>query len=170
MSKPGWINKKNKKGNQNPIPSKISGYTVTEKEIISTDDKFTMIHNRIIQSRMLKPGEKLLYLALKHFCFDTDIAYPTKELLGYLLGVDEKTIWRLTKGLADKMIIAKQTYASFNKKKCFYLLLPPSEWLIEKENVVMEEWDKKQNEFEMVDDEEQYQTPGESEKEFDIPF
>lgn len=139
------------------IPEKIDGYDVLEKEILDKEkDKFTMIHNRILHSKKLNIKEKITYAMLKSFCYDTDVCFPTEELLKELLeGWDVKTVRKHINRLCEVKLIAKVTgrTKTGTRKKTYYLMLPSSTWLIEKDNEIIDAWKKLNEEFEVVDDE-----------------
>lgn len=138
------------------IPKNIDGYDVLEKEILDKEiDKFTMVHNRILHSKKLKQKEKITYAVLKSFCYDTDICFPTEELLKELLeGWDVKTIRKYIRTLCEFKLIAKVTgkNKAGTKRKTFYKMLPSSLWLIEQDNEVMDDWRKLNEEFEVVEE------------------
>jgi hypothetical protein len=135
------------------IPVTIKGYKVTEQEIINKeDDRFTMVHNRIVQSKLLSTKAKILYTVLKSFCFDTDVCYPPVTLLKEMLeGWDHKTIRKYANELSDLNIIAMVTAMKKDGKKItFYKMLPSNEWRIEGDKEVFDSWRAQQQMFEEV--------------------
>lgn len=148
---------KSKDGNNSTlIPENIYGYDVVEKEILDKEiDKFTMVHNRILHSKKLSMKEKITYAVLKSFCYDTDVCFPTEELLKELLDRwDVKTIRKHIKTLCDLKLITKVTgrNKTRTKRKTYYKMLPSSTWLIEQDNEVIDIWKQLNDEFEVAED------------------
>lgn len=137
------------------IPTIVGGYPVLEKEILNQEtDKFTMVHNRIIDTRLLNNKEKAAYMVLKSFCFDTDICWPSEEYLAHLLDCDAKTVRGYVKKLKELKLITTLTIREGKDKTTkYYLLLPSSEWLLEKDSEVREVWKASQREWEEVREE-----------------
>ena len=137
------------------IPDKIDKYDVLEKEILDKEkDKFTMVHNRILHSKKLNMKEKIAYAVLKSFCYDTDVCFPTEELLKELLQVrDVKTVRIYMQKLRNLKLIAMVTgrNKTGTKRKIYYKMLPSSEWQIEQDDEVKDAWKKLNDEFEVAE-------------------
>jgi len=146
---------KSKTGSKILIPKEINGYPVIEQEILTDTDRFTMVHNRIIDTKLLTVKEKTLYMVLKSFCYDTDVCIPSEKYLAYLSGCDEKTVRAYVRKLEKYNLICSVTLRSKGeiKTRKYYKMLPSSEWLLEPDNEIRAEWLKLSEEYEIVDEE-----------------
>ncbi len=92
---------------------------IAKKEGISelTAEPFTNIFNYIIKSDLLNITEKMMYICLKMFAFNTNKCFPSNATLVNTLGISEPTVIKTIKGLEEKKFIIKQARISAKNKK-----------------------------------------------------
>lgn len=103
-----------------------------------------MVSNRILDSRQLSLGAKMVYSAIRRFCYETDITWASQELQRHILQVSDNTLRKYLKELHEKQLVTWECKG--HKRNNYYLLLPPSLWQLEEEGFVLTEWGKRHKE------------------------
>ncbi len=79
------------------------------------EEPFTIISNYVIESDILTPKEKLVYLCLKKFAdYDSGQCFPSIKKIAAVSGYSRVTVIEAIKGLEEKKFLKKEHRVSEN--------------------------------------------------------